>query len=213
MLARKASIVALRNTRAMDDYDVEKWSGCQPRTTMKENDAATWGILLAFLDVGFLTILGVALIIALSWSERSLDNRGASRMTGGKFPTAVTLVRRGLMRRCPVCGNGRMFRSYFAMIERCTSCGSIFWKNEGEWMGPMVMDYTAAGAAALLTWLAASWFDLSESMQFVLPVAATILVGVIAIPWSRSLWTVFLYLTDEMGPPTDDGKARKAELK
>jgi uncharacterized protein (DUF983 family) len=181
---------------------------------MKENDAATWGILLAFLDVGFLTILGVVLIVALSWSERSSNNRSAAG-TGGVvgFPPAMTLVRRTLMRRCPVCGKGKMFRSYFAMNERCASCGSIFWKNEGEWMGPMVMDYTAAGAAALLTWLATSWFDLSELMQFLLPVAATVVAGVIAIPWSRSLWTVFLYLTDEMGSPTDESKARKVKLK
>ncbi|HUN56786.1 MAG TPA: DUF983 domain-containing protein [Candidatus Binataceae bacterium] len=173
---------------------------------MKHNDAATWGILLAFLDVGFLTILGVVLIIVLSWSERSSVSRGVGKASDRPFPPAMTLLRRALTRRCPVCGEGRMFKSYFGMNERCASCGATFWKNEGEWMGPMVMDYTAAGGAALLTWLATSWFDLSELMQFLLPVAATIIAGVIAIPWSRSLWTVFLYLTDEMGSRAGSGK-------
>jgi uncharacterized protein (DUF983 family) len=180
---------------------------------MKDNHAATWGILLAFLDVGFLTILGVVLIIALSWSERSTDKRSESGTVARVFPPGLTLLRRALMRRCPVCGQGRMFTSYFVMNERCSSCGAIFWKNEGEWLGPMVMDYTAAGAAALLTWLVTSWLDFSELMQFLLPVAATIIAGVIAIPWSRSLWTVFLYLTDEMGSPTGDGKPPPAEIK
>jgi uncharacterized protein (DUF983 family) len=180
---------------------------------MNDNHAATWGILLAFLDVGFLTILGVVLIVALSWSERSPDNRSEDGTVDGAFPPAMTLLRRALMRRCPVCGKGRMFKSYFAMNERCASCGSIFWKNEGEWMGPMAMDYTAAGAAALLTWLVTSWFDCSELTQFLLPVAATIMAGVIAIPWSRSLWTVFLYLTDEMGTPTGNSKPPRTEVK
>ena len=180
---------------------------------MDHNNAATWGILLAFLDVGFLTILGVILIIALSWNERSPDQRGADGSVGVEFPSAMTLLRRALMRRCPVCGRGAMFRSYFAMNDHCVSCGAIFWKNEGEWMGPMVMDYSAAGAAALLSWLATSWFDMPELMQFILPVAATIIAGLVAIPWSRSLWTVFLYLTEEMGTPGSPKAKRKAGIK
>jgi uncharacterized protein (DUF983 family) len=175
---------------------------------MNENHAAAWGILLAFLDVGFLTLLGIILIIALSWSERSPGQRRADGTHADEYPSAITLLRRALGRRCPVCGKGAMFRSYFAMNECCASCGAIFWKNEGEWMGPMVMDYIAAGAAALLSWLVTSWFDLSELTQFIVPVTATILAGLLAIPWSRSLWTVFLYLTEEMGssPARKEGR-------
>jgi uncharacterized protein (DUF983 family) len=189
-----------------DDYALSYVRVLRAKEIMNDtNHAATWGILLAIIDVGFLTLLGVILIVILSWSERSADQRDKDGAVGREFPSAMTLFRRALMRRCPVCDRGRMFKSYFAMNERCTSCGSIFWKNEGEWMGPMVMDYTAAGGAALLTWLVTSWFDLSGLMQFLLPVLATIVMGVIAIPWSRSLWTVFLYLTDEMGSPTNKG--------
>jgi ribosomal protein S27AE len=133
---------------------------------MNDNHAAAWGILLAFLDVGFLTLLAIILIIALSWSERSPDRRRAGGTDAGEHPSAMVLLRRALARHCPVCGKGAMFRSYFAMNESCGSCGAIFWKNEGEWMGPMVMDYIVAGAAALLSWLATSWFDLSELTQF-----------------------------------------------
>lgn len=173
---------------------------------MNDNHAATWGILLAFLDAGFLTILGVILIIAMSWSERS--ERQAVKDSGPtEYPPAITLLRRAMFRRCPVCGKGAMFRSYFAMNDCCVSCGAVFWKNEGEWMGPMVMDYTAAGAAALLSWLVTSWYGLSGATQFFLPVAATVIVGVAAIPWSRSLWTVFLYLTKEMGGAANNPKS------
>jgi uncharacterized protein (DUF983 family) len=179
---------------------------------MNDNHAATWGILLAFLDVGFLTILGVILIVAMSWNERSQDTT-AKNASGTEYPPAMTLLRRAMFRRCPVCGKGAMFRSYFAMNEHCSTCGAVFWKNEGEWMGPMVMDYTAAGAAALLSWLVTSWYDLSGLAQFLIPVGATIIVGLAAIPWSRSLWTVFLYLTKEMGTPANDRKPSATLLK
>src|SRR5271163_3529964 len=113
---------------------------------MNDHHAATWGILLALIDAGFMTIMRVVLIVALSWSERSAGSRADGQPVGAGYPSAMTLLRRALTRRCPVCGRGRMFKSYFAMNERCPSCEAIFWKNEGEWMGPMVMDYTAAGA-------------------------------------------------------------------
>jgi uncharacterized protein (DUF983 family) len=179
---------------------------------MNDNHAAAWGILLAFIDVGFLTILGLIVIIAMSWNERSGDTN-AKNNTGAEYPPAMTLLRRALLRRCPVCGKGAMFRSYFAMNERCESCGAVFWKNEGEWLGPMVMDYSAAGAAALLSWLVTSWFDLSGAAQFMIPVGATIIVGLAAIPWSRSLWTVFLYITKEMGTAATDHKSSRTTPK
>jgi uncharacterized protein (DUF983 family) len=30
---------------------------------------------------------------------------------------------RGLLRRCPSCGRGRLFRSYLKVAERCPACG------------------------------------------------------------------------------------------
>src|SRR5580698_5741392 len=110
-----------RSTTA-DDYALR--CVCIPSSKEIMNDtnhAATWGILLAIIDVGFLTLLGVILIVILSWSERSADQRDKDGAVGREFPSAMTLLRRALMRRCPVCGRGRMFKSYFAMNERCAS--------------------------------------------------------------------------------------------
>ena len=44
-------------------------------------------------------------------------------------------------------------------------------------------------------------------VEFIVPVGFTIVVGLLAVPWSRSLWTVFLYLTEEMGSPGNQGGA------
>ena len=179
---------------------------------MNSNHAATWGILIAFIDVGFLTILGIILIIALSWGERSPDQTGRNS-AGQPYPSAMTLLGRVLRRRCPICGHGALFRSYFSMNEHCPSCRALFWKNEGEWMGPMVMDYTAAGAAFLLSWLPTSWFDMSGLAQFTIPVVATTLVAIAAVPWSRSIWTAFLYITKEIGGTPDTRKPRIKVIK
>jgi uncharacterized protein (DUF983 family) len=34
-----------------------------------------------------------------------------------------TAIKRGLMERCPVCGKGKLFRSYLKLSETCSSCG------------------------------------------------------------------------------------------
>lgn len=44
-------------------------------------------------------------------------------MTPGPRPTFATLLLRGALRRCPRCGQGRLFRGFYGEIERCPACG------------------------------------------------------------------------------------------
>lgn len=42
------------------------------------------------------------------------------------------LIRRGLRRRCPQCGEGRVFAGWLKMHERCDRCGLKYLANEGD---------------------------------------------------------------------------------
>ena len=33
---------------------------------------------------------------------------------------------RGVLGRCPKCGNGRLFRSYLKVVDECSSCGERY---------------------------------------------------------------------------------------
>jgi uncharacterized protein (DUF983 family) len=35
----------------------------------------------------------------------------------------ITAVRRGFVGRCPQCGEGRMFRAYLKVVDKCSVCG------------------------------------------------------------------------------------------
>ena len=37
-----------------------------------------------------------------------------------------TAARRGLLGRCPCCGQGKLMRSYLKLVENCTACGESF---------------------------------------------------------------------------------------
>jgi uncharacterized protein (DUF983 family) len=42
-----------------------------------------------------------------------------------------TALRRGLRKRCPHCGEGRLFRGW-VHLERCSICGLVFARNPGD---------------------------------------------------------------------------------
>ena len=85
------------------------------------------------------------------------------------------------------------------MNEACPVCGVIFWKNEGEWIGPAVINYSVALGGALAAWAVLVMFNCSALAQVLFSALATVAAVVAVTPWSRSFWTLFLYLNGELG--------------
>ncbi len=116
---------------------------------------------------------------------------------GGK-----TLFKRALRRRCPVCGRGPMFRSHFKIYKSCSVCNVTFWRDPGEVLGAMSFDWAAAMVTFLALWAALAWLtNLSELAQFFILSAAAAAAVLICYPWSRSLWTVLVYLSGGIERP------------
>jgi len=63
------------------------------------------------------------------------------------------MVLRGVVRRCPRCGTGDVFASWFHLRERCPGCGLHFEREEGFWLGGYVINF-ATGEAGILVLLA-----------------------------------------------------------
>lgn len=157
-------------------------------------------VLAAFGVLGLLAAMGILLVIGMA-REQAAGRAGTEPAASLPRERGWLLIRRALARRCPVCGRGAIFEAHFKMNQVCSECGAVFWKNEGEWLGPAVMDYTVAGAAALIAWAVTAFFGLSEIAQVMIAaaVASVALVGL--APWSRSLWTALLYMCGEMDVP------------
>ncbi len=148
--------------------------------------------------IGVLVVLSLVVLIAMAWGDPAdvdmFDNPLPQR------PSGRLLIRRALKRRCPICGWGRMFSSYFDMNSACPVCGSIFWRNDGEYLGPIMIGYTVAVVVAMVSWIPLALLSASETAQVLIPTLATTGITVAAMPWSRSFWTVFLYINGEMVP-------------
>ena len=51
------------------------------------------------------------------------------------------VVWRGLRLRCPVCGQGRLFRTYFTMHESCSCCGVRFAREQNATLHVLDSDH------------------------------------------------------------------------
>jgi len=169
--------------------------GDDTRMNTDQEIAAT--IIAVFAVVGLFTSVGIYLMVGMAWDEFDDSHRRPGETLEAR-PSGWSLLGRALARRCPACGRGPMFTSYFNMNKACPVCGAVFWSNEGEWIGSMVIGYGAAVSGVLVSWAILMFFGFSGTVQMVVPAAVAIILGVGMVPWSRSLWTVFLYISGEM---------------
>jgi len=112
------------------------------------------------------------------------------------------LIARALRRRCPVCGRGAMFRSHFRMNRNCPSCHVLFWKDPGESLGAMYLDYAVAAASFLSAWMLISLTTAVSQLSLIITLSAVAVTGVLVLyPWSRCIWTVLVYISGGIERP------------
>ena len=107
------------------------------------------------------------------------------------------LVGRALRLRCPFCGRGRLFRSWFGMHEKCSECGCSFEREPGFFLGSIYFNY---GLTALIVAIAypALLFGLGMAETPLLVGAAifVLLFPMLFFPLARSLWLGFDQFAD-----------------
>jgi uncharacterized protein (DUF983 family) len=76
-------------------------------------------------------------------------------MTPSLSKLISTALRRGLRKRCPHCGEGRLF-SGWSQLERCSICGWVFAPNPGNtWAFTIIGDRLPIAAMIVLIYLGA----------------------------------------------------------
>ena len=71
-------------------------------------------------------------------------------MRSSRRPLIITALRRGLRKRCPHCGEGRLF-SGWSHLERCSNCGLVFERNPGDtWAFTVIGDRLPIAAIIVL---------------------------------------------------------------
>jgi uncharacterized protein (DUF983 family) len=116
--------------------------------------------------------------------------------------SASRLIGRALRKLCPVCGNGAIFSSHFHMNRDCPACHAVFWKDPGESLGAMYLDYAVAAGAFLVSWAILNWTTtLTDLSQLVILSVIAVASVLLCFPYTRSAWTVLVYISGGIERP------------
>ena len=99
-----------------------------------------------------------------------------------------TALRRGLRKRCPHCGEGRLF-SGWSHLERCSICGLVFARNPGDtWAFTIFGDRLPMAAMIVLI-----YFGVVRSHR-VLGLTMLVVLGVLVVWTAPNRWGVGIAL-------------------
>ncbi|MFA9429275.1 DUF983 domain-containing protein [Egicoccus sp. AB-alg2] len=98
---------------------------------------------------------------------------------------------RGLRMRCPICGTGKLFTGYFTLPPRCPTCDLEFEREEGYWLGAMVVAIGITEAIFGLVFVGGmllTWPDVPWTAFLITGLALNAIVPVALYPWSKTTW-------------------------
>lgn len=111
-------------------------------------------------------------------------------------PLSASSVRhalaRGLRLRCPVCGVGRLFVTFWRMREACSACG-VSYAREAVWLGSMDINLTLS----LLLILGVVPFlpDVGLGRELLVLGAAAVVIPAALFRFVRGVWMALLFLS------------------
>lgn len=106
-------------------------------------------------------------------------------------PGFATMLGRALRKRCPRCGQPKIFRTYGELHDQCPQCGLKFEREQGYWVGSMIINTMVTFALLMLVLVGGMillWPDVPWTALFVATVAVAGLTPVLFHPLSRTVW-------------------------
>jgi uncharacterized protein (DUF983 family) len=102
-----------------------------------------------------------------------------------------TLFVRGLRKRCPRCGADEIFKSFWALQDNCHNCGYRFEREEGYWVGAIIINTAVTETLFLAVFLTILFASLPDIRWLHLLATALLLNGlfpVVFFPYSKTIW-------------------------
>jgi uncharacterized protein (DUF983 family) len=98
-----------------------------------------------------------------------------------------------LLRRCPKCGKGKLFKGLLSMHQKCPHCDMIFEREQGYYTGAMFVNWFFAVFLITPLWV----YMLFSGINFWLSVVLIAIILTLCVPmffqFSRTLWLYFDY--------------------
>lgn len=99
----------------------------------------------------------------------------------------ATLLNRAIKRRCPNCGEGRVYHG-LTQQKVCTNCRYRFSREYGYFLGALIVTYALIGGVALTAMLVLASLGRSVLVALGIPLVVGLLAIPIFVPLSHTLW-------------------------
>jgi uncharacterized protein (DUF983 family) len=114
---------------------------------------------------------------------------GEGALVAAEHPKRVFL--RGLVKHCPVCGQGHLFEGWFRMKERCPRCNLKFDRIEGQWSGDIGVNTIVSFGVLLVVLLGGvllTWPDPPMVAIGIAALAVAAIMPIFFLPFSKTVW-------------------------
>ncbi|MGH9905265.1 MAG: DUF983 domain-containing protein [Pyrinomonadaceae bacterium] len=101
------------------------------------------------------------------------------------------IVRWCLRLRCPACGKSSIARAPFRIADSCPSCGVVFKREEGFFVGAILINVVATEAAILFVYLVS--IQVTDGYQTILAVLFVVAL-VFPVAFYHHSWSIWLSL-------------------
>jgi len=102
------------------------------------------------------------------------------------------LLGRALRLRCPLCGQGKLFRGWLTMHRECPNCGVKFEREPGFFLGSIYINYGLTSLIVAIAYpvLLFGGF-VAETPLLIGSLVFVVVFSLLIFPWARSLWLGF----------------------
>lgn len=111
---------------------------------------------------------------------------------------ARRIIIRGVRLKCPACGETALYQSIFKMHDHCSSCGLVFEREQGYFVGSIYLNVIATEAVILLVYLF-SLFVLSPASDLIYLILFA-LAMVLPLIFYRFSWGLWLSIDQIISP-------------
>ena len=109
-------------------------------------------------------------------------------------PTNGVLLKRGFLKRCPRCGSGGIYEGWFRMVDRCPTCGYLFEREPGFFVGAYLINFAIAeGFLFVLLMFFIFWKNTHPDVGLVVPIVIGSVIAlagpIVFYPFARTIWS------------------------
>jgi uncharacterized protein (DUF983 family) len=102
-----------------------------------------------------------------------------------------TLVWRAIRLRCPLCGQGKLFRGWFGMHSHCPACGVSLEREPGFYLGSIYFNYGLTALVTAVAYPVLMFQGVPDKYLMAGALAWIILFPIWFFRYARSLWLGF----------------------